>query len=41
MENKELKIMLLKSRISLLSGRGPQNNSIIKKLNRKLRKLEN
>ena len=38
---KEVKISILKNRISLLSGRkGISNTAIINKINRKIRKLE-
>ena len=40
MGNKDLKIMLLKSRIATLNGKGPHNNAIVKKLIRELRNLE-
>ena len=39
--NKELKILLLEIRINLLSNRSPYNNSIVRKMQRKLRQLNN
>lgn len=38
---KELKMLLLEIRINLLSNRGPHNNSIVRKMQRKLRQLNN
>ena len=38
--NNETKIMLLKQRKAMLASRGPHNNKLISKINRRIRALE-
>lgn len=37
--NKKIVLMMLESRKAMLEAKGPQNNSIVKKLARKIRQL--
>lgn len=39
--NKELQLMLLKSRKALLQSRGSHNDRLVVKIDRQIRKLEN